>query len=606
MRKIFTNKDNGFSGAGPCTNLFYNQKQATFQIANDRLNNHKNFSIKIINDKANILNVGHLGLMLNFLKAQKNLNQEAYQNHYAKFFDHQEKIKFQLEFERKRDPSHPVQNFEPEMIGSIDILRKGGECVIENVNDYFVLQEIIERYLMKVQKHEENLKSQSKVENCDDSYASSSFYDNTRSKRSYNDLNLTNNNAFDEQNSNQLTSFKKIKDATNQENNAFTTPSVVDKVGISNRDAWAQKTKNSIIQSDSSYEIFNVCGNAKESENVYIGDQDENGQKTGDGIVKMKNGDEFVGRFFEGQKLSGRYTYKNGDVYIGQFVDDQFEGEAGRLILANGDMFQGRFEANQKDKGKYTYANGDVYIGDYVDDLCEGNGTFLYHFDPNFDYNGVVLVKYIGTFDVDNKIGQGVKYFKNGNEINGRYEKGIFVVNSSIYYFNDISDKRESFLGNFTDNGFYKGYLKYKNGNTYEGEFLDNRFNNFGSYKYKTPVDISQIIGYWSNGQLTNGSIYYTNKSHYIGDLLNKQYHGYGEFYYYNNKETNQESKKEYKGHWKNGTYTKGKLLYNTDNWYDGEFNENGQFHGYGEYFDANKDDSKSCKLFFVINKKQM
>ena len=48
-----------------------------------------------------------------------------------------------------------------------------------------------------------------------------------------------------------------------------------------------------------------------------------------------------------------------------------------------------------------------------------------------------------------------------------------------------FKNKNETFLGEFLNDEFHKGKLT-SNGNIYDGEFKNNKYNGEGSYKLKT------------------------------------------------------------------------------------------------------------------------
>lgn len=63
--------------------------------------------------------------------------------------------------------------------------------------------------------------------------------------------------------------------------------------------------------------------------------------------------------------------------YEGAFWAGERSGE-GTLRMANGETFKGKFRNGMKLFGKYTYPNGSYYEGSFENDLPHGNGVFVW------------------------------------------------------------------------------------------------------------------------------------------------------------------------------------------------------------------------------------
>ena len=169
-------------------------------------------------------------------------------------------------------------------------------------------------------------------------------------------------------------------------------------------------------------------------------------QFTGWGIKCKRNGDNFEGKFIDGE-LNGKGIFKNGNnlykgdfvnnercgqgelttdkyYYKGEFKNDKLEGIGEISFFENGDKYEGTFSNNNingkgvyKRKngdiyegemkngkmdgfGKYTFGDGKIYEGEFVNDLREGNGKLSFpdgkSYEGNFvngDLDGEVICK---------------------------------------------------------------------------------------------------------------------------------------------------------------------------------------------------------------------
>ena len=141
------------------------------------------------------------------------------------------------------------------------------------------------------------------------------------------------------------------------------------------------------------------------------------------------------------------------------------------------------------------------------------------------------------------------------------------------------------YIGELTDeeipNG--KGQYIFKNGEIYEGNVIDDKFEGYGKYIYENG---EYYIGQWKE-DLRNGKgiLYYKNGSiKYEGDFLNDKFEGKGKYY-------DQDEQYYYEGQFKNGLKDgKGTLFYKNGNiLYDGDFKE-GKYDGEGKYTYENGD----------------
>ena len=187
---------------------------------------------------------------------------------------------------------------------------------------------------------------------------------------------------------------------------------------------------------------------------------------------------------------------------------------------------------------------------------------------------------YIGELN-DDEIpnGKGKYFFKNGEIYEGEILDDKFEGNGKYIYENG-----EYYTGQWkNDLRHGKGTLYYKNNNIkYKGDFVDDQFEGQGEYFWENGEFYK---GEFKNG-LNNGKgvLYYSNKTvEYEGDFVNDKFEGEGKYMY--------EDGQYYLGEFKNGLkHGKGKLFYKNGNIeYEGDFLE-GKFDGEGKYIYENGD----------------
>ena len=181
---------------------------------------------------------------------------------------------------------------------------------------------------------------------------------------------------------------------------------------------------------------------------------------------------------------------------------------------------------------------------------------------------------YIGEL-ANNNIpnGKGKYFFKNGETYEGEIKNDKFEGQGKYKYNNG-----EYYIGQWKDDLKQgKGILYYEDENIkYDGDFVNDKFEGKGKYYWENG---EFYIGDFKNG-LNNGKgiLYYKDKNiKYEGDFINDNFEGKGNYIY--------EDKGYYSGEFKNGLkHGKGKLYYNDGSiQYEGDFYE-GQYHGMGKY----------------------
>ena len=201
------------------------------------------------------------------------------------------------------------------------------------------------------------------------------------------------------------------------------------------------------------------------SGNIYEGDF-VNGEREGQGILKLKNGEIYTGQYandFPNGK--GKYVYVNGDIYEGDFVNGKRAGR-GTFTSENGDVYTGQFANNKYNgKGKFESIVGYIYEGDFVDGKKEGQGKEKGIFDNV--YNGHFSNdQYNGKGKLERSLYSDDIY--EGNFVNGEYEgQGTETSKNGDYYTGEWKNGKR--------NGYGKSYTKATN-TTREGNWKDDAF----------------------------------------------------------------------------------------------------------------------------------
>ncbi|XP_055858553.1 uncharacterized protein LOC129920985 [Episyrphus balteatus] len=183
-----------------------------------------------------------------------------------------------------------------------------------------------------------------------------------------------------------------------------------------------------------------------------------------------------------------RLQFQNSNSYFGWLDSSGFRG-FGTYTFAVGTSLKGTFEGNSpKGLGSLAYVNGDVYEGEFLAGCQHGYGHYK---SKRFQYNG--------CFENGKFHGKGVLKTRT-EEIEGIFHCGKIKQG-------EIRDCSGFFNGTFDESGSKKsGKFVFKNGNTYNGFWFDNKFDGFGEYNWITEDQIAfksetKYIGYWKNGE---------------------------------------------------------------------------------------------------------
>ena len=204
--------------------------------------------------------------------------------------------------------------------------------------------------------------------------------------------------------------------------------------------------------------------------------------------------------------------------------------------------------------GKTIYSNGSIEEGTYFENEFVGWNKFI-------DDKGII---YVGLFNKSSLNGKGLRYNKERNHIykgdflNGlRHGKGKDEGDNMKYEGDFIKDKKCG-----------KGKILFDSGDTYEGEFNDNKFNGYGHY------------------------IWAKNKNEYKGNYLNGKFHGEGRYQWGENE--------YYNGEYVNGIKEgEGELSFKDGKKFYVNFT-NGKPNGIGIFQDQ---DGNRCEVEFINGK---
>lgn len=208
----------------------------------------------------------------------------------------------------------------------------------------------------------------------------------------------------------------------------------------------------------------------------------------------------------ESKIFNGSLIYK-GELctFKGEIIKNNPLNGKGILQLKSGEILEGTFINGKLNKnGKYTDIDGTVYEGEFKDGILNGKG----------------------------KITQ-----LNENKSNSRTKS----ILEKITYYGDILDFKKEGLGEEVSQDYiYKGYFhnNMKNGKgkmtfietgeTYDGEFKNNEFSGFGTYKWNNNCEYT---GNFANGKMNGkGKFKWSDGREYNGEYINGIREGFGNF----------------------------------------------------------------------------
>ena len=165
--------------------------------------------------------------------------------------------------------------------------------------------------------------------------------------------------------------------------------------------------------------------------------------------------------------------------------------------------------------------------------------------------------------------------FQGGNIYQGKWNKNFKMDGPGKYY---LKDEKVLVEGNWEDGELKYGRVFYPNGDIYEGEIKDSKYNGKGIF---TSFNDNIYDGYFVDGEKTGlGKMTFDDGTIYEGNFNKGEFKGKGKMTWNNGYEYNG----EFNGSILSG---KGKLSGPNGDIYEGDF-ENNLFHGNGKYIYKN------------------
>ncbi|RNF26672.1 uncharacterized protein Tco025E_01070 [Trypanosoma conorhini] len=285
------------------------------------------------------------------------------------------------------------------------------------------------------------------------------------------------------------------------------------------------------------------------------------------GTFTFPNGEVYVGDWDDKAYLregQGRCTYPNDDVYEGGWKNDKRHG-FGRLVQLHGNrvyegewkegkrhgigtqesdegIYQGEFKNDVRcGHGLHLGRRGSMYRGTWKDDARVGSGI---SFDSKKGtmYEGLFLLGklqsvgtarsetdiYEGTWCDGERQGVGVSMLPNGDVARLVWHHGVPQDGQVLYKYRD-GDTYEGEWENGRRCG--KGKQNYADGSVYVGDWLDDKPHGHGSY---TDARGEVLVGEWAEGERLDvqGMVCFVDGSVYEGDLRSGKPHGKGRLSY--------------------------------------------------------------------------
>ena len=186
-------------------------------------------------------------------------------------------------------------------------------------------------------------------------------------------------------------------------------------------------------------------------------------------IFPFTTGSKYIGHWENNKKSGfGRFTMNNGDIYEGEFNADQKHGKGTYWIKKT---------TKDPTSGKKKSIHRKLFSGEWKNDLKSGYGILFfddkeYSKNNKADDSAPLRAEYEGTFNEDQMNGSGKMTYKNGD----------------IYEGGWMNSKRSG-VGIYTI---------ASTGDVYEGSWLNDLKDGPGRYHYKSTGKV--YIGEWSMG----------------------------------------------------------------------------------------------------------
>jgi len=259
------------------------------------------------------------------------------------------------------------------------------------------------------------------------------------------------------------------------------------------------------------------------SDGIYFGELNDEGHKHGRGLFKAIDGSLYYGEWKHNKICGKGVMISEAGIYEGEWLDRCKHGRgvshwmvthvlkrigAGKvgLLVYDGEWRDGK----SCGKGLSVGTDEGTYEGEWENDVRTGLGEIRWSYGD----------RYRGMWKNDDKSGYGTYWFSNGDRYQGDWvdsrQHGI-----GVYHFSGLeSQPREVYRGEWRDGLIAgKGVLKYKDGSTYEGHFVNELFDGprgcFTSVKHGYTFE-----GEFSKGLRKKGKIRWSNGDSWEGNYL--------------------------------------------------------------------------------------
>lgn len=258
------------------------------------------------------------------------------------------------------------------------------------------------------------------------------------------------------------------------------------------------------------------------------------------------------------------YIYKSGAVYEGTF-DGNLRSGRGHWQHPKGETYEGEYADNkQSGLGVYTFeGTGKRYLGNWAEGSMNGEGVYF--------FNGERTAFYFGNYTADKKDGPDGRYmyetgvmtsqsWKNGALQSEEETRPVEMVETSIRV-KDLADRVRlaapkelgevpppsevrtfQFPSGATYTGQYcgpkkhgRGYWLHPEGDSYEGQFENNKHNGWGVYIIGRSG--KKFVGEWRDGKMHGMGVYFFNPQeteYFVGHYREDVKHGRGMYHFSN------------------------------------------------------------------------
>ena len=255
------------------------------------------------------------------------------------------------------------------------------------------------------------------------------------------------------------------------------------------------------------------------------------------------------------------YTYQSGAVYQGQFKGAKRHGQ-GHWQHPDGEVYEGQYDDNRQNGwGVYVFGKtGKRYVGQWARGMLHGKGVYF--------FNAAQTAFYLGTYADDKKHGDGYYMYENNVMTAQTWKAGELVQEREaspaerVECAKQMSEiQREvravaplvlgplpaklevknfqfpsgaTYCGQFTGTKkFGQGFWSHPEGDSYEGQFENNRHEGWGVYI--SGRSGKKYVGQWHDGLMHGWGVYFFTPQEtefFVGQYVSDKKHGIGMYHY--------------------------------------------------------------------------